>query len=178
MPLHQAFQEEHVVVRIPVVKTVQYDQCWTTAYFSYSTPNSSCLVSGRSNVDDQKSEVRPCRSQSPYRVGSGRRPPRVGPPHSIPAGPCTNISSISSSSSSRAGSTPHASLMTPVASFFAPAGATVGGMVVAGVAMAPADLIVFVTLTPDADDDDEVNLTTTMGGWTILTNLLVNPQIL
>ena len=48
----------------------------------------------------QKSEARPLRSQSPYRVGSGRVPPRVGPPHSSPEGPGANISTKSSSSSS------------------------------------------------------------------------------
>ena len=54
---------------------------------------------------NQKSVHRPFLSQSPKRVGSANLPPRRGPPHSISDVPrqasgSTNISSISSSSSS------------------------------------------------------------------------------
>ena len=54
-------------------------------------------------ADAQKSVALPFLSQSPKRVGSGRLPPLVGPPHSMPAGPCTNMSSISSSLGSFSG---------------------------------------------------------------------------
>jgi hypothetical protein len=67
--------------------------------------SSSCSFPLPSRAERQKSLQRPFLSQSLYRVGSGNRPPRRGPPHSrvrTPNDACgsTNISSSSTTSSS------------------------------------------------------------------------------